>query len=600
MSSVPERSAVPVEYRWDLSSIFADDDVWEASVESVQPEIEAMETYEGRVVADASTLREVLERRESIMREVHRIASYAYMKRDEDARRDRYQSMATRAQSIATAASRATSYIDPELQSVSRETLAAYIDAEPALEVYNHYFDEILRVKQHTRSSEVEAVMANLGEVIGGPADIYNMLTTADIEFPTVTDPAGDPVEITQANFAKLQKHADRDFRRLVYDAFFDEWETIRHTVATSYSTSVRTDAKLAEERNYDSALEAALFGSNIPIAVYETLVQVVRDNLDLLHRHTALKQQALGVDEVAMWDLYMPIAEPPTPEIEYEDAVEYVIDSLEPLGPDYVSRVRAGIDGRWVDVYENEGKQSGAYSGGTYDTQPFILMNYQDDIVSMFTLAHELGHSLHSEYTREAQPWVYGGYEIFVAEVASTVNETLLTHHLLDCDADPHLKRHVLNEYLERFRSTLFRQVLFAEFEQQTHDIVESDGALTADGLDEMYRDLKETYYATAAIDDRIAREWMRIPHFYRAFYVYQYATGLSAAAAIADRILEEGEPAADRYLTFLSSGSSDYPLELLDIAGVDMRSADPIEEALAVYDRFVDQMADLIETDR
>jgi oligoendopeptidase F len=322
-----------------------------------------------------------------------------------------------------------------------------------------------------------------------------------------------------------------------------------------------------------------------------------VRENLDVLHRHAELKHDALGVDEFRMWDIYMPIARSESPDLGYEEATDHVVESLAPLGEEYQSRVAEGLDSRWVDVYENAGKQSGAYSGGTYDTQPFILMNYQDDVPSMYTLAHELGHSMHSEFTSERQPYVYSGYEIFVAEVASTVNEALLTHHLLETVDDEEFRLHVLNEYLERFRSTLYRQTMFADFEHRAHEISEEGGALTPDRLDELYGDLKREFYEPAAVDDRIDREWMRIPHFYRAYYVYQYATGISAAVALSRAILEEGEPAAERYHEFLRSGSRKYPLELLEVAGVDMRSPEPIEEALSVYDEYVGEMRSLIE---
>jgi oligoendopeptidase F len=336
--------------------------------------------------------------------------------------------------------------------------------------------------------------------------------------------------------------------------------------------------------------------GPNSPAEVYDTLVDTVDDNLDKLHRHAELKRESLGVDELRMWDLYMPMTETETPDVEYEEARDHVVEALGALGDDYQRRVEEGLDSRWVDVYETENKRSGAYSGGTYDTQPFILLNWQDDISSMFTLAHELGHSLHSQLTSENQPYVYGDYEIFVAEVASTVNEALLTHHLLDAVEDPTFRRHVLNEYLERFRSTLYRQTMFAEFEHRTHELVEDGEALTPGKADEIYGDLKEEFYEPAVVDDRIAREWARIPHFYRAYYVYQYSTGISAAVALAEDIREEGEPAARRYREFLQSGSTEYPLDLLRTAGVDMSSPEPIQRALDAYDDHLDEMESLI----
>ncbi|MFB6308308.1 MAG: oligoendopeptidase F [Haloarculaceae archaeon] len=600
MSSVPERSDVPEEYRWDLESLFADDEEWEQAFAEAEELIDDLEAYEGRLTDDAPTLLAALETYEQLMRTVSNVASYARMRRDEDTTDDTYQALTARAQSLSSDASSAASFIEPELQELTREDIDAMIDAEPALDEYEHYFDDILRMKPHTRSAEIENLLAELGEVTGAPGEVYNMLANADMEFPSVEDPDGEPRAVTLNNFTKLQKEPDRDFRRRVYESFYDEWETVRNAVGTAYRNAVKTDVKMARARNYDTAREAALDGPNVPVEVYDTLVETVRDRIDTLHRHAELKGEAVArrtddAEELRPWDLYVPLVDGESPEIEYEQACEYVVDAVAPLGEDYQSRVAEGLDSRWVDVYETKNKQSGAYSGGTYDSQPYILMNYQDDVESMYTLAHELGHSLHSEYTSETQPYVYSGYEIFVAEVASTVNETLLTHHLLETVEDERLRRHVLNEYLERFRSTLFRQTMFAEFEHRTHELVEDDQPLTPDRLDELYRKLKGDYYAPAELDGRIAREWMRIPHFYRAFYVYQYATGISAAVALVDGILAEGEPAAERYREFLRRGSRAYPLELLRDAGVDMASSDPVETAIDTYDDYLDEYASL-----
>ena len=596
MSSVPERGEIEETYTWDLESIYADDEDWEAAYEAVEERLDEMRAYEGRVTESAETLLEVLELGEELSRAVSQVAVYARLRRDEDTRDQGYQALTARAQSLAADASSASSFVEPELQECSREEIEAMIEAEPALGTYEHYFDDVLRMKPHTRSAEVEELLAELSEVTGTASDVYTMLTNADMTFPSVEHPEDGPTEVTLSNFVTLQKEGDREFRREVYEAFYDEWADVRNAVGSAYKNSVKADIKLARARNYETAREAALDGPNIPVEVYDTLVETVSDNYDALHRHAELKREVLGVDDLRMWDVYMPVARSESPELEYDRAAEYVVESVAPLGEAYQSRLAEGLDSRWVDVYENAGKQSGAYSSGTYDTQPFILMNYQDDVASMYTLAHELGHSLHSEFTKETQPYVYSGYEIFVAEVASTVNETLLTHHLLETVEDDDLRLHVLNEYLERFRSTLYRQTMFAEFEHRAHEVAEDGGALTPDALDELYLDLKSDLYAPAAIDDRIAREWMRIPHFYRAFYVFQYATGISAAVAITQSILEEGEPAAERYLEFLSAGSRDYPLSLLEITGVDMTSSEPVEEALSVYETYVDEMAELV----
>ena len=595
MSSVPERSEIDDAYTWDLTDLFADDEAWEETYAETDERIEELSAYEGRVTESAATLEAVLELRESIMRDVSNLSAYARMRKDEDTTNQIYQALAARARSLAADASSAASYIEPELQELDGGEVEALIEENSALEAYEHYFDDTLRMKSHTRSAEIEALLADLSEVTGAAGDVYNMLTNADMEFPAVEDPDGETQRITLSNFTKLQKHPDRPFRQRVYEAFYDEWEQYRNSVGTAYKNSVKADEKLATARHYESAREAALDGPNVPVSVYDTLVETVESNLDVLHRHAGLKRDALGVEELRMWDLYAPLADGESPELEYDRAREYVIEAVEPLGEAYRDRMAEGLDSRWVDVYETANKQSGAYSGGTYDSQPYILMNYQDDIASMYTLAHELGHSMHSELTSDAQPYVYSGYEIFVAEVASTVNEALLTRHLLETVDDERFRRHVLDEYLERFRSTLFRQTMFASFEHRAHELERAGEALTPDRLDELYRELKTEYYDPAAVDERIAREWMRIPHFYRAYYVYQYATGISAANAIVDLIESEGESAAADYREFLRSGSSAYPLELLETAGIDMSTAEPVEAAIERYDEMLGEFESL-----
>jgi len=596
MSSVPERNEIDAEDKWDLESIFASDEDWEDAFEDVRGRVDDLEAYEGRVTEGPETLLELLELREDLLRDVSVVSTYANLRSSEDTRNQEYQAMSARAESLAADVRSAASYIEPELQALDESELDDFVDAEPGLAEYDHYFDDVLRQTPHTRSKEVEELLADLSDVTDAASDVYSMLSNADMEFPTVEDPEGEAVEISLGNFTKLQKHPNREFRREVHEAFYDRWADVRNSVGTSLKKSVTADVKLARARNYDTAREAALDGPNVPVEVYDTLVETVEDNLDYLHQHAELKADALGVDELRMWDLYASMAEGEPPEISYEQAVDYVVEAVEPLGDAYQERMAEGLDSRWVDVYENRGKQSGAFSAGTYDTQPFILMNYQDDVASMFTLAHELGHSMHSELTNEAQPWQYSSYDIFVAEVASTVNETLLTHHLLETVEDERLRRHVLDEYLERFRSTLFRQTMFADFELRIHDIVEDGGALTPDRFDDIYGGLKEQYYEPAVVDDRIAREWMRIPHFYYGYYVYQYSTGISAATAIVERIREGGDEAAADYRDALRLGGSEYPMDVLRTAGVDMTTADPVEDALDVYGTYLDEMAALL----
>ncbi|WP_096389687.1 oligoendopeptidase F [Halopenitus persicus] len=597
MSTVPDRSEIGTQYRWDLEDIYADDEAWEAAYESVSDRVEELREYEGRVTESPETLLELLELRESVLREVAKVTTYARLRSAEDTTNQTYQAMAARGSSLGSTASSAISYLEPELQALTTAEIESFIETEPDLETYEHYFEDVRRMKPHTRSAEVEEVLADLSEVTGAPSEIYSMLTNADMEYGTVEGPDGEPVEITQANFTKLQTKPDREFRRTVHETFYDHWADVRNTVGTSLEKAVREHVTSAEIRGYDTAREASLDGSNVPPGVYDTLVDTVHANLDALHRHADLKRSALGVEELRSHDLYMSLTGDEGPDVEYEQAVEWVTEAVAPLGDAYQDRMAEGLESRWVDVYENEGKRSGAFSSGTYDTQPFILMNYQDDIASLFTLAHELGHSMHSELAADAQPWHDSSYDIFVAEIASTVNETLLTQHLLETLEDDELRTHVLDEFLERFRSTLFRQTMFADFEHRIHARIEDDEALTPDVLDETYGDLKREFYAPATLEGGIEREWERIPHFYYDFYVYQYATGIAAAAAIVDRILETGEPAAADYRDMLAAGGSDYPLEVVRLAGIDMADAEPIESAIGVYRSYLDEIETLLD---
>ncbi len=596
MEQVPEREELPAEYTWDLEAIYEDTEAWEAAFEDVTARIEAIRSYEGRLGESGEVLAEALTTRDELGRAIEQVTAYARMRSDEDTRDQEAQGRVTRARTLAAEASSATSFIEPEIQQLPADAVEAMLESTPELEEYEHYLEDVLRVAPHTRSAEVEEVLSELSEVLGAPSDIYGKLTDADLTFPTVEDSSGESVEITQSNVTSLLQRPDRAFRKRVYEAFFEELDGVRNTLGTSLNHQVRKHVKSADIRGYESPRAAALDGPNVPGSVYDALVETVEANLETLHEHLDLKAEALHLDELAMWDVYAPAAPGESPAIDYEDATEMIVDAMAPLGEDYQQRVAEGIESRWIDVYENRGKRSGAYSGGTYDTQPYILMNWQEDVSSLYTLAHELGHSMHSELASEAQPYVDADYEIFVAEVASTVNETLLTHHLLETVEDDQFRAHVLDQFLERFRSTLYRQTLFAAFEDDIHERSAAGEPLTPDRLDELYGDRKATYYEPARVDETIRGEWMRIPHFYYNFYVYQYATGLSAAVAIVDRIEREGESAAQDYLDALALGGSEYPLAVLRAAGVDMAEPEPIETAIEEYGRRIDEMAELL----
>ena len=600
MSSVPERHEVDNEYKWDIESVYQGKEEWENDREEVEQLLQEIERFENKVVESPDKLFETLSLYENIERKLSTLSRYASMKSDEDTRKQEYQRLSSRADALSSKVSSKTSFIQPEIQELSEERFGEMVEEKPELKKYSHFIDNILRMKPHTRSKEVEEVMSDLGEVLGAPGEIFQMLSDADMEFPTVEKPNGDEVEISSANFTKLLQHQDRDFRQEVHEKFYDEIGDVRNTIGSTLANSTKTHVKTAKIRNYDNSREAALDSSKIPVGVYENLVGVIHDNLDLLHRHAELKEKSLDVDELKTWDLYMPLADSENPEISFEEAKTHVIKAVSALGEEYREKAEEALnlDG-WVDVYENKGKRSGAYSGGSYDSKPFILMNFQEDINSMYTLAHELGHSMHSHYSTNNQHYFDSQYKIFVAEVASTVNEALLTEHLLETVEDEEFRRHILSHYLERFRSTIYRQTMFAEFEQRIHKEIEDDGALTPDLLDEQYRDLKSDFYEPAVIDDRIAREWMRIPHFYYNFYVFQYSTGMSAATALSAHILGDGkdsEKARNRYIEFLKKGGSEYPIQLLKDAGVDMSSPKPIKEALEVYEEHLDKMEKLV----
>lgn len=596
MEEIKDRDELAEEFKWNLGSIYRTDDQWEEEFAEIENQLPKFEDFQGRVLEDGDSLLEVLGSRDEIFRKADRLFYYARMRSDEDTRNQKYQSMVSRARGLYAKVESRFSFIKPEIQAASCEEIENLIDRNPALKKYEHYLDDVLRLKPHTRDAEIESLVAELGEVLDAPGEIYNYLTNADLEFPSVEDPEGEEVELTLSNFVNLLQKKTRSFRKEVYTKFFDRFADVGNTISTAYSNSVRKDNKLAKIKNYDSARERALDENNIPVEVYDNLLNVIEDNLDLLHRHLVLKEEALGCDDLKMWDIYAPLPSSDSPDIPYDRAKDYVLNAVEPLGDDYRNQLEEGLESRWIDVYETPGKRAGAYSGGSYDTQPFILMNYKGDISSLYTLAHELGHSMHSKLTSEHQPYVYSDYSIFVAEVASTLHEALLTEYLLEEISDEDFRLHLLDQFLETFRSVLYRQALFAHFEQEVHEKEEAGAGLTRDSLSELFADLKGSYYEPVEIDERIKREWMRIPHFYRAYYVFQYSTGISASLALARNILDGEDSASDNYLEALKSGSSDYPLEILRTAGVDMSQPEPIKSALSLYEKYLGEVEAVI----
>ena len=583
---VKSRDELDERYKWAIDEIYEEGEV-EQEFESLEKDIQQIKSFKGKL-NEEEKLAEFLKKYSEFKRRISKLSRYASMKSDQDTRDQEAQALKSRVSALSSKFSEETSFVNIEIQDIGEEELEQMIESNEEIREREYFLKEIIRLKPHTRSLEVEETISSLSEVLDAPSETFSMLSNADISFPEV-ERDGENLRITNSNFTKLLKDPERDFRQEVYEKYYGTLENYSNTFGTTLSKEVRSNVKMAEIRNYGSARESALKPNNIPTEVYDNLVETVEENLDALHRHMKIKADAREIDDIGMEDIYIPIAESEGPKIEYEEAREHIISALAPLGEEYVEKVREGLENRWVDVYETEGKRSGAYSGGSYDTRPFILMNYQNDIDSMFTLAHELGHSMHSHLTSENQPFLHSDYRIFVAEVASTVNEALLTKHLLESIEDQDFRKHILSHSLERFRSTVFRQTMFADFENQIHQLSESGEAVTPEAASDLYRDLKSNYYKPVKMDDHIENEWMRIPHFYYHFYVFQYATGMSAANRIVD-IIERRGP--EEYLEFLKKGGSAPPLELLKEVGVDMESSKPVESAISRYRKRMDQI--------
>lgn len=587
------RAELDPRYRWKIETMYADDGSWEEDFRVAASMTEAFPALAGTLGGGSSALRDAFAARDALWQKVEKIYVYARMKKDEDTRDGRYQAMSDRAQSLAAKAGTAAAFFVPELLRIPEETVDSYLEEDEGLAVYRHAIRRIQREKAHVLSEAEEALIARYSELTRATNDIFSMINNADMKFGTITDEEGDAVELTHGSYNRHMESPDRRVRKEAFDTMYAAFEARKNTLAATYNYNTKTDAVTAGIRKYGSSLEAALAGDDIPTAVYDNLVASVRKWLPSLHRYVELRQKALRLDEVHMYDIYAPLVEQPAGEIPYEEGVRLVCDGLSPLGDAYGKDLRAGIGAGWIDVFETEGKTSGAYSFGSYDSMPFVLLNYQGRLKDVFTLAHELGHSMHSFYTRRTQPFVYGSHSIFTAEVASTVNENLLMHHLLEKEIDPVRRRYLLNLYIEEFRGTVFRQTMFAEFERLTHSLVENGGSLTSDQLSDAYYELNRAYFGERMVcDPAIAFEWARIPHFYNAFYVYKYATGYSAAVALSERILRNGAPAKDAYLAFLASGESDDPIPLLRKAGVDMADPAPVDTALAVFDRLVGEL--------
>lgn len=594
MKTLPKRSAVAREFTWNLESIYASESAWEADFARVADMLPGVREYQGRLDSSAQALYEGLTRRDRASELLGRVLVYAHMRLHEDSANNTYQALADRVTTLANDFNTACAYIVPEILAIPQERIDAFLEQEPGLRLYRHAFDEINRERPHVLPVAMEAMLAQAAELGDAPERIFEMFNYADLKLPTVRDAQGEEAQLTQGNYApSFLENRDREVRRGAFTAMLGAYHEYRNTLGATLASQVKRDIFFARTRHYGSALEAALTPANIPVSVYENLITTVNAHLPALHRYLALRKRLLGLDELHMYDLYVPIIPDVTYTVSYAEAQQQIARALAPLGDAYVRAMRDGFGARWIDVYENEGKRSGAYSWGSYGTLPFVLLNYQDSLDGLFTLAHEIGHSMHSYLTWQTQPYPYGSYTLFVAEVASTLNEALLTHYLLANQQDRALRLYIINHALETFRTTLYRQTLFAEFERNVHTRAEAGEALTPEVFHTIFKGLNERYYGPEVkVDDLIGVEWARIPHFYSNFYVYQYATGISASAALARQILAEGQPAVDRYLRFLASGSCDYSIDLLRAAGVDLSTPRPVEEALATFAAYLDEL--------
>ncbi len=599
MGKLITREEQQLENTWDLTTIFKSDEDFETAYKTLENKIANNDQFKDGFDS-AEKLADALELERSLDTELGQLFVYAHLKHDQDTSNDTYSALESRARSLAVKYSTAWSFLVPAIMAIPEETLKEYAEHE-RLSEFKFDLEKLNKQRPHILSDKEEQILAQAGEVMHTPTQVYGMFNNADVEFKPAVDKDGKEHELTQGNYVELLKSSDRTLRESAYNNLYGEYNKFKNTLSQTLAGVVSTHAFSADVRGYDSSRHQALSNNHIPESVYDNLVNTVNDNLQLLHRYTELRKKFLGVDELKMYDMYVPLVEDTDFDMTYDNAKKWLVNALEPLGEEYVNIVKEGLESRWVDVYENKGKRTGAYSSGTYGTNPFILMNWQDNVNNLFTLAHEFGHSVHSYYSRKNQPANTSGYSIFVAEVASTFNEALLADYMFNKLDDKKQQLYLLNEQLEGFRGTVFRQTMFAEFEHAIHVMKESGEPLTAGRLSEVYGELNKKYFGEAVnYDDAINVEWARIPHFYMNYYVYQYATGYAAAASLSKQVLEEGEQTAQRYINeFLKKGSSDYPIEILKNAGVDMTTSEPIENALEVFEaqltKFEELLADL-----
>ena len=594
---VKDRKDIDVKDTWNLESIYANNELWEEDYAALEKDAAEFAKLKGAIEADVSKIPAVLDAYYGLHRRLSKLSVYARMRFDQDTADSTYQTMAAKIGSLGVKIGAASAFVEPEILSYSKEQLEAAEKENERTAYYGRKIEEMLRGQEHTLDAEKEELLAAAGDMAEAPDDIFSVLMNADMKYPDIVLEDGTHLPLTNSTYISYMESPDRAVREGAFKTLYGQIASLKNTFAAIYRGNLKQAKFYAQSRKYSSARAMYLADSNVPESVYDNLLSAVHEALPMMYRYVAVRKKVLGVDKLHMYDVYTPIVAAQNQTYEFEQAKQMVLEALKPMGEDYLSHAREGLENRWIDIYPNKGKKGGAYSWGCYDSQPFILLNYTKNLDSVFTLIHEMGHSIHSYYSRTAQDYAYSDYKIFVAEVASTCNECLLMHDLLEKTTDKEQRKYLLNHYLDSFKGTLFRQTMFAEFEKNAHEYCAQGKPLTAEALSQMYLELNQKYFGPdMEKDEEIAYEWMRIPHFYTPFYVYQYATGYSAAVALSAKILKEGQPAVDAYMSFLKGGESKDPIDLLKMAGVDMTTEKPVADALALFGELVTELETLV----
>lgn len=586
------RDEIEAHYKWGVDKIFSSDSDWEKAFEELKKESPNLKSFEGKL-DNIENLIKYLDIYEKTSRKAEIVYVYAHLRCDEDTKNSKYQAMMNKVDSYMAEFGTYSAYFVPEVLELPENFIKESIEKTPELKKYEFLFNDILKEKPHVLSKSEEELLAGVSDCLDAPSSIHSIFTNADMKFGNITDEDGKKVELTEGNYSSFIKSKDRTVREEAFKDLFKEYKGFENTLATILSSSIKNFNFGAKIRKYEGALDASLKPNNIPLEVYRNAIKTINDNISSMHKYVGIKKRLLGLEEIHMYDLYVPVIEVPKNHIEFDDAVNMIVEGLNPLGEEYLNIFQDGVKDGWIDIYQNKGKRGGAYSWGGYDTMPYVLLNYNYELNDVSTLAHEMGHSIHSYYSRKEQPYIYAGYTLFCAEVASTTNEALLIHHLINKETDKRKRLYLINQELEQIRTTVFRQLMFAEFELYTHESLEKGTPLTAEDYNKAWRELNKKYFGPDMIvDEEIDVEWSRIPHFYSDFYVYQYATGYAAASSFAKSILDKEENAVEKYITFLKSGGSNYPIELLKEAGIDMTTSAPLEATIERFNELLDML--------